>query len=131
MKVDEDGFCFVCGPRNESGLMARFETDAEKRSAVCRLVVPARFQGWRQMVHGGIVATLLDEACIYACRAGGGNFVTGEIRVRYRQPVPVDTPLTVRAEVVGGRRRLLEARALLEIAGEVHAEAETKVFAVL
>jgi uncharacterized protein (TIGR00369 family) len=81
-------------------------------------------------VHGGILATLLDEACIYACRATGEHFVTAELNVRYRKPVPVETAMTVSAEVVERKRRLLTVRARLEIEGELHAEADSRVFAL-
>lgn len=130
MEVIEDGNCFVCGPNNERGLQANFEIDRENRRALCRIAVPAGFQGWRQVVHGGILATLLDEACIYACRATGEHFVTAELNVRYRKPVPVETAMTVSAEVVEQKRRLLTVRARLEIEGELHAEADSRVFAL-
>lgn len=128
MEVLEDGHCFVCGPHNAGGLKAPFAIDRERRSASCSLAVPARFQGWQGVVHGGILATLLDEASIYACRSVGEQFVTAEISVRYRKPVPVERILTVSAEVTGSRKRLFTVRARLEVEGEVHAEADAKVF---
>lgn len=130
MEVVEDGRCFVCGPDNTGGLQARFTIDRPRQAASCRTRVPARFQGWQDVVHGGVLATLLDEACIYACRSQGDRFVTAELAVRYKKPVPVETDLVVSAEVVQRRKRLFTVRARLEVNGQVHAEADSKVLSV-
>ena len=128
MEVSDDRQCFVCGPENEDGLQAVFIVEHPPASSRCRLAIPSRFQGWEGIVHGGILATLLDEAVIYACRALGEQFVTAELTVRYKKPVPVETEITVRARVREQKRRLLTTAAWIEIAGEVYAEADAKVF---
>jgi uncharacterized protein (TIGR00369 family) len=119
--------CFVCGPENERGLRAQFTIEPERQAAWARLEIPPWSQGWRDVAHGGILATLLDEACVHACRTVGPLPVTAELTVRYRKPVPVGREIVVRGEVVSVRRRVLQARARLQIAGEVHAEAEARV----
>jgi len=124
----KDAGCFVCGPHNERGLQAPFEIDRAGGAAWCRLALPDWTQGWRGVVHGGVLATLLDEACVHAGRTVGPQPVTVELTVRYLKPVPVATQLLVRAEVTGQRRRIVETRARLEIDGEIHAEAEAKVY---
>lgn len=127
MEIRQDDKCFVCGPGNPGGLQARFETDAGTGSARCRLIIPPGFQGWQDIVHGGIVAALLDEAAIYACRSGDEHLVTAELTVRYRQPVPVGREVLVQASVTETRRRVFRVRSRLEIDGTVHAEAEARV----
>lgn len=119
--------CFVCGTENERGLQAQFFLDTEKQTAWSRLEIPGWSQGWRDVTHGGILATLLDEACVHACRTVGPFPVTAELTVRYLKAVPVGKEVLVRGEVVSLRRRVLQARARLEIDGEVHAEAEARV----
>lgn len=128
MNVRSDTSCFVCGPDNPTGLGARFEIDRDRGRAVCRLTVGPQFQGWDGIVHGGVIAALLDEAAIYACRAFGEQFVTAEINVKYSKPVPVDTELEVCAEVVERRRKLFQVRAEAATAGSVLARADVKVF---
>ena len=69
--------------------------------AVCSDVVLNRHHvGWQSMAHGGIISTLLDEvmawAVIYLTRSFS---VTRRMTVRYRAPVPVDVPLTVRGSI--------------------------------
>lgn len=128
MQVSEDGGCFVCGRDNPIGLRAAFAVDRQAQRAAATLVIPPGFQGWAGVVHGGIIAALLDEACIHACRSLGEQFVTAELAVRYRQPVPVGQELTVTGEVTERKRKILQVRARLEIDGRLHAEADSRVF---
>lgn len=130
MELREEGNCFVCGRENSQGLGASFVLDPERGRAECRLTIPARFQGWEQVVHGGILATLLDEAGIYACRCFGQHFVTAELAVKYRRPVPVETEVTVAAEVVKRRRRIFTVLARILDGDTVCAEAEGKIFQI-
>lgn len=127
MQVINDSGCFVCGRDNPHGLQARFESDTEKRITWCRLSLPSHCQGWQDIVHGGILAALLDEAAIYACRTLGDQFVTGEITVRYKAPVKVDTPIEVHGQVVGQARRVFQVKSWIEAQGVVLAEAEAKI----
>jgi len=119
--------CFVCGRGNPHGMQAPFETHREGHTASCRMVIPSRYQGWRDVIHGGILATLLDEACVHACRTIGPFPVTAEISVKFKKPVPPGAEIFVRGEVIQQRRRVLLARGRLEINGQVYAEAEAKV----
>jgi uncharacterized protein (TIGR00369 family) len=128
MKVDDDARCFVCGPENPRGLHAQFDIDHEQLSATGHVQLSADFQGWQDVVHGGILATLLDEVSIYACRSIVAKCVTAELAVRYKKPVPVATPLQLTARVVEQKKRVLLVEASLMIDGVVYTEASTKVF---
>jgi uncharacterized protein (TIGR00369 family) len=87
VEVTYDGRCFGCGPLNSEGLGMRFEPrDGE---SVCEFEVPARYQSWAGMVHGGVVALMLDEAVGWAAWHAGHPGVTGKLEVRYRQPLRV------------------------------------------
>jgi len=77
--------CFVCGQENEIGLKARFFWDGEK--AVCDIIADEIYAGYKNIFHGGIVATLLDEIMIKALLAEDIFAVTAEITVRYKKPV--------------------------------------------
>lgn len=130
MDVTSDNHCFVCGELNSAGLKARFEVDSEHPKATCTLALPASFQGWQGVVHGGILAALLDEACIYACRTLHEKVVTAELSLRYKKPVPVGTDLLIRAEVTEANKRTMSAKASLSIDGATYAEAVAKIFLV-
>jgi len=126
--LNKDRGCFVCGQENVSGLQAVFSCDQANLRSCCHLTISDRFQGWQGVVHGGVIASLLDEACIYAGRSLGETLVTAELTVRYRKPVPVGKEVTVRGEVLERRRKVLTVKARLEANGEICAEAAAKVF---
>ena len=128
MDLDKDRGCFVCGQENSTGLQAVFNCDPENLRSFCRLTLGERFQGWQGVVHGGVIASLLDEACIYAGRSLAETLVTAELSVRYRKPVPVGQEVTVQGEVLERRRKVLKVRARLELDGELHVEAEARIF---
>ena len=124
MNPIDDGFCIACGPHSAIGLKMRFEED-ENLSVRSRVTVGAAFQGWRDVVHGGVVAMLLDEAMAYAAGARGLLGVTAELKMRFRRPVPVGEELVVRGNVVWQRRNVLgTAASISDGAGTLLASAE-------
>ena len=102
----DDGYCIGCGPRAPLGLHMHFEA-VEHDAVESRVTLDRTFQGWRGVVHGGIVALLLDEAMAYAAAARGIVGVTGDLKLRFRKAVPVGVPLRVRAKVTWQRREVL------------------------
>ena len=78
--------CFVCGESNPSGLKLRFETDG--RIVQTRFVPRAEHIGFKQTVHGGLIATLLDEIMVWACAVQTRRFAfCAELNVRFLNPV--------------------------------------------
>jgi uncharacterized protein (TIGR00369 family) len=128
VEVSRTDGCFVCGQKNETGLKACFSMDSEHHRSFCRLVLDSRFQGWENVVHGGVIAALLDEACIYAGIGLGKQLVTAELTVRYRKPLAVGQEIVVTGEVIEIRRKVLRVKASLTAGDEIHAEAESRVF---
>ncbi|HTD38503.1 MAG TPA: PaaI family thioesterase [Candidatus Limnocylindrales bacterium] len=120
----DDGRCFACGPYNAEGLHLRFEPVGEGEVRA-QITLPPRFQGWRGAAHGGVVATLLDEAMAYACGAAGERGMTAAIQMRFRAPVPLGEPLTVTGKVKWRRRNVLALEAAVcDARGAVLAGAE-------
>jgi uncharacterized protein (TIGR00369 family) len=107
MDVTDNRYCFICGELNPIGLKTRPEIDPERRSAICRLTIPAEFQGWEGVVHGGVIAALLDEVSAYAAMTISKQVVTAELHTRYLKPVPVDVEIVVSAVVREQKRRSL------------------------
>jgi len=135
MEVSDNQHCFVCGQDNPVGLKTmidvdRIDVDRDAQSAQFTLAVPADFQGWKGMVHGGIISALLDEACAYAAMTFAGTVVTAELKTRFRKPVPVEQEVTVSAQVVKPTRRTVMVEAKLTMQGEVLASAEAKMMVV-
>lgn len=118
---DEDGRimsdgCVICGHDNPHGLQMEFQTTREGvRSTV---TVPKHFQGFDGVAHGGTVAAILDDAMWWAIfRVRAATTMTAEMKVRYRNPVPIGTPLMVEASLVDHRGRLHHARASIALEG--------------
>lgn len=127
-KVAEDSACFVCGEKNPIGLQAKFSVDVENFSSRTSVTLSDDFQGWQDVVHGGVLAALLDEACIYACRAKADQCVTAELQVRYRKPVPVGATVEVSGQLLDSSRKIWQASAQLKVENTLFAEAQAKVF---
>lgn len=128
MDVVDDGRCFICGKDNPIGLKARFIVDPDQRRAETTVQIAEHFQGWQGITHGGIISALLDEICAQACMCSGMQVVTSELKLRYRAPVPTGSTIRVIGEVVGERRRLVDAKGRAELDGKVVAEAEVIMF---
>ena len=111
--------CFVCGEANPAGLRLRFHTD--RRLVSARFVPGPEHVGFKRTVHGGLTATVLDEAMVWACAVRTRQFTyCAELNVRYRQPVRPGETLTVEAELVEDRRgKIFLARAELRNADAV------------
>jgi uncharacterized protein (TIGR00369 family) len=105
--------CFGCGPANASGLRLEFEVAADG-AVVCLVTVPEVFEGHPGYLHGGIIATLLDESMSKAVRARGLTAMTRHMEVDYRRPVPSCVPIRLEGTVVknDGRKHWAEARIL-------------------
>ena len=107
--------CFGCGLANKAGLQLKFFVDAD-HTIVCRARIAKRFQGPPGYVHGGIIATLLDEAMSKANRQFGILAMTRQMEVEYLKPVPLSTPIVLTAHYRSGEGR--KHRCEAEIAAE-------------
>jgi uncharacterized protein (TIGR00369 family) len=116
--------CFGCGPANQTGLRLDFLL-ADDGSVVGFPVVANAFEGHPGYLHGGIIATLLDEAMSKAVRARGRSSMTRKMEVEYLRPVPGEIQLRLEGRVVRNesRKHWAEAR-ILDEKGHVLAEAK-------
>jgi uncharacterized protein (TIGR00369 family) len=87
--------CFGCGPANREGLRLKFFATGVDDRAVCNVQVPQRYEGPPGHVHGGIIATLLDEAMGKANKLAGIVAMTRTMEVEYLKPVPLKRTLVV------------------------------------
>ena len=127
----DDRVCFVCGEKNPIGLKLRLRTDPERGESTAEVTFRDDFQGWTNVVHGGLVATVLDEALIYAAGAKGHTCVTGEITVRFVKPAATGVPYTLKGRFLEDKGRIVLAESeLLDGAGEQVARASGKLFKI-
>lgn len=88
-------YCFACGQANREGLRLRFSYDPLKKSATCHVRIRSKYQGATGYAHGGVIATLLDEAMAKANGMAGIRAMTARLQVSYRKAVPVRTDLVL------------------------------------
>jgi uncharacterized protein (TIGR00369 family) len=118
--------CFVCGRENPAGLHLRF-FDNGRDEVTCDLTVTSKHQSYPGLVHGGVIASILDETGGRTAMIGDHNrsFVTASLQVRYRKPVPLETPLRAVGKLVRRQgRRVLAHAEIRSPADEVLAEAD-------
>ena len=101
-----DHNCFACGGSNAIGMRLRIELG--EGSASTEWLPGDDFVGWTDKVHGGIVATLLDEVMAWAPSSFDSWAVTAELTVRYRSPATPGETLVAHGQVTGRRRRIYD-----------------------
>lgn len=102
--------CFGCGKANAGGLQLEFLL-APDGTVICPATIDDRFEGHPGFLHGGIIATLLDESMSKAVRAKGLTAMTRHMEIDYRRPVPSGTLIRIEGRVVRseGRKHWAEA----------------------
>lgn len=121
--------CFVCGQENVCGLKARFYFDNDR--AVTEYVAERRFEGYHDIFHGGITATLMDEVMIKALLAQKVYVMTVELTVKFVKAIYIGQKIIFEGRLEKGRGRLFitSGKALNE-KGEIVAEATGKYLEV-
>lgn len=109
----ENNVCFVCGS-DVPGLHMKFSGDAQEVRATT--VIQPPYQGFDGLVHGGILAGMLDDAMWHVIhqQEEGLYPMTAELKVRYHAPARIGERLTVTAHLMSFRRRLMVAEAAIQ-----------------
>lgn len=117
--------CLICGPRNPLSLKLCFQ---HGKDGVVRTKFQAHsgLQGYDGILHGGVIATLLDAAMTHCLFHHGVQAVTGDLRVRFLRLVSCAAALDLRAWVLSSRPPLYNLRAELVHEKCVMAWAEAK-----
>lgn len=105
--------CFGCGPENPVGLKLAFRRELD--SVVAEVSLDENYAGYREFIHGGVVATLLDEGMGWALVELLGRYgVTQSLQVTYRRPVRLGHPLTITSKVIGREGANVTVESLLK-----------------
>jgi uncharacterized protein (TIGR00369 family) len=107
LEPNPTNICFGCGGANPRGMRLTFEQDDGARRIRGKFRIAEQYAGGPGMVHGGIIATLLDEAMGKVNRFRGVRAVTAELKIDYVQPVPIDQEIVVEAREVEVKGRNL------------------------
>ena len=103
-----DHNCFACGDKNPIGM--RLHIELGEGTATTTWTPGPDFVGWEDKVHGGLLATLLDEVMAWAPSSYDSWAVTAEMHIRYRSPANPGEALTARGWVDQRRRRIYHVR---------------------
>lgn len=106
--------CLVCGRNNAHGLNLALFVDPESGIVHLDLTPRSVHVGFEGIVHGGFLATVIDEAMVWAATWSGKRFcVCGELSVRFRRPAHVGEPLHLEARVEFARPKLIQTMATI------------------
>lgn len=100
--------CFACGPANPEGMRLKFFFDESRLRAWCRFRLARKYQGPPGHAHGGIIATILDEAAGKVNKLRNVIALTSRMQVEYLRPVPLGQTLIAEGHErsVRGRRHV-------------------------
>jgi uncharacterized protein (TIGR00369 family) len=120
LKPNPANHCFGCGGANDRGMQLTFEQDDVARRIRGSFRVDPAYQGGRGMVHGGIIAMLLDEVMAKVSRFNQDSAVTGELSVKYLKPVPTGEDIVVEGwEIERSGRNIFRQGEIRDASGAV------------
>ena len=97
--------CFVCGDKNQCGLKVDFFD--EQGVAKAQYQASSDFEGYKDVLHGGIISALLDEVMIKAVLAKDILAVTASIEIKFKQSVKIGEKLTLEGKILEHRGRII------------------------
>ena len=109
--LEDDRFCFICGEKNPIGLHIPFQLKGGK---VLAEFIPSKvLQGYKNIIHGGIIASILDEAMVKAAILQNMPAVTAEITIRFKNPLLTEEKILIEAHIDKIRKNMIEASSLI------------------
>ena len=108
--ISEESNCFACGSINSCGLQMKFYS--HEQSVISWLSVPDHLCGWDNLIHGGVISTILDEtmswSAIYLLKK---IILTKSMTIDFMKPIYVGTKLKVEGRI---SKHISEREALME-----------------
>ena len=116
LKQPNSRHCFACGVENPIGLKLKFYQTADDE-VTADYIAPENYQGYPGILHGGVTATILDEAAGRAFMGAdpvNSQFMyTAELTIRYKKKVPIGQPLKIVGKQVKRMRWTGESKAYM------------------
>ncbi|MFH1854212.1 MAG: PaaI family thioesterase [Candidatus Omnitrophota bacterium] len=107
MELQDDHYCFACGHLNKCGLKLQFTLDRENKAIAARFIPQKIHQGFKDIVHGGIIGLILDECMVNLVWKLGISAVTAEYTVRLLRPAVIGKGLIFSAKIVSEKTKML------------------------
>lgn len=128
LNLVDDHYCFACGMENPDGLRIKWVTSGN--TATAQFTPDRKYQGWKGIMHGGIIATLLDEAMTRLAWIACGGALTAEMTIRFVAPAEIGKLLDIQGEITNERRKIVEMKASIYSAGKLIAHATGKAIKI-
>jgi acyl-coenzyme A thioesterase PaaI-like protein len=110
LRLEDDGYCFACGQKNTSGLKLNFTLDKEN-SLKTEFRFNKNHQGYKDIVHGGMVALILDELMGNLCCKLGKNAIGAQMEVRFKHPTFVGSTLYFKSWIEKEDKKIIYMKA--------------------
>ncbi len=124
-----DNRCFACGSENPVGMHLEIRENEAGVWAPLRLT--QLFQGYQNIIHGGIIATILDEMAVWASFKKGHKAVTAELNVRIKKPMFAGAEYLATGRITAVKYKLVKAQAeIKQVDGEIIAWADVKLIKI-
>ncbi|HKJ31644.1 MAG TPA: PaaI family thioesterase [Balneolales bacterium] len=114
--------CFGCGLNNPYGLQLKlfYEEDA---SVTAEFTPRKEYNGWNDLLHGGIISTVLDEVMSWALLANGIRAVTSKMEIKFRNPAMIGNSFTAKGTIINKRSKVYQVKGVLYYDDTIIAEA--------
>ncbi len=103
--IKSSDYCFACGKANPIGFHLEIKEEGDCVKANFRM--RREYEGYANIIHGGIIATLLDELIAWACRKKGYSALTAELKVRLKKAVYVGEEVEITGRILDKKRNIL------------------------
>ncbi|WP_337286702.1 PaaI family thioesterase [Candidatus Methylomirabilis sp.] len=113
MDYEDDQMCFVCGTQNGDGLHLDFELIGVDRIRT-EFTPSKKFQGWKDVLHGGLIATILDEVMVNGAYLRQIMAVTTKLEIRLRRPAAIGERLIFYGQILKKNTRTVNMKAWAE-----------------
>ena len=113
MEYEDDHMCFACGKQNGAGLQLEFELIGDDRIRT-EFTPPKQFQGWKDVLHGGIIATILDEVMVNGAYLRQIMAVTTKLQITLRHPAAIGERLIFYGQILKQGARTVNMKAWAE-----------------
>jgi uncharacterized protein (TIGR00369 family) len=95
MKLEDRHWCFGCGENNPIGLHLKFTKIPQGVKTV--FIPEQKYEGYREITHGGIISALLDETLAWMCLEYSPRMMTISLEIKFFRPVRTGKPVTIEA----------------------------------
>ena len=124
-KLPSYKYCFGCGRQNPIGLKLDIYWDEENHLVYAPIRLKKEYEGFENVIHGGIISTIVDELLWWCVAAEKRRVtVTAELKIRFKKPMQPEKDYTAFAKLVEERGRRFMARCEIKDENKIVAEGE-------